>query len=107
MVRMKNVSKFDVTIICRKTRVIELEIIIKFGNAIQFNQQKAKKREILIKFSNILIQLRRPLTVTECGSNCWSITESPLFIHWAVGSSYDGSDNIMYHGQTEIGRAHV
>ena len=48
-------------------------------------------------------QLRRPLTVTECG-NCWAITESPLYLQWAVGASYDGADNIMYHSQT--GRGH-
>ena len=41
--------------------------------------------------------------MTECGK-CWAITEQKMYLQWAVGSSYDGANNIMYHGPT--GRGH-
>ena len=51
---------------------------------------------------NLHIQSRRPLTVTECGK-CWTITEKAMYRQWAVGPSYDGADNIRYHGRTGAG----
>ena len=50
------------------------------------------------------VQLRRPLTVTEC-DKCWAITEKPMYLQWAVGPTYDGADNIRYHGRVGAGHS--
>ena len=50
------------------------------------------------------VQLRRPLTVTEC-DKCWAITEKPMNLQWAVGPTYDGADNIRYHGRVGAGHS--
>ena len=58
----------------------------------------------ILFFFKIFFQLRRPLTVTECGK-CWAITEKPMYLQWAIGPSFDSADRIRYHGRAGAGHS--